>query len=93
MIKEGCVVVKKIQNKSQKRGLVIVVSKLVSKKAVTRNLIKRRIRVIVRLTGIKANQGIMIITKPAAAKVAFRELKNEIETKIKDITTNHVSSI
>lgn len=61
---------------------VIVISKKVSKKATGRNLLRRRIRAIVRPFAAE-NSSFFIIAKPGALDLSFKELQNEIESQIR----------
>ncbi len=74
-----CLVVKK--NQSQKQPLIIVVSSKVSKKATVRNLIKRRLRSILK-PYIDQGLRLKIIVLPPAAGLDFLTLKKEIERLI-----------
>ncbi len=67
---------------SEKVVFVISVSKKVAKKAVTRNLIKRRIRPILRTFSLKPAT-YLLIAKPGADKIKGEELKRELTSIIK----------
>ena len=59
--------------------VIISISKKVSKKAVTRNTIKRRVRVIMRGLVKNLKPGIyMIVAKPGAESIKGKELGTEI---------------
>lgn len=60
----------------------IVVSKKVSKRAVDRNKVKRRIREIFRLTGDKLKTGfnIIIVAYPSIKDKEFKSIKEEIDS-------------
>ncbi|MEX1014482.1 MAG: ribonuclease P protein component [Candidatus Paceibacterota bacterium] len=75
-------VVKKYKKNSQAKPLIIIISRKVSKKATERNLLKRRIKDIIKTLKNKINGDLRIITKPGAEKLNFRELKEEITKKI-----------
>lgn len=62
------------------RRFVVSVSKKVLKKAVDRNLVKRRFRAIL-LPFVKKNKNrtIMIIAKQGILETSFRDLKDQIE--------------
>lgn len=62
----------------------VVVSKKVSKKATTRNKIRRQIKAIIQ-THVKKYKGtdITIFTKPEIINKKFSDIKKEIETLLK----------
>ena len=60
----------------------ITVSAKVSKKAVDRNLIKRRLREIIKLLGVGYCLNIKIIVIPNALKAKFSELKEDFMSAI-----------
>lgn len=62
----------------QKKPLVVVTGKAVSKKAVARNLVKRRITAIVRPLLPKIARDVTVIARAGSAEVSFRDLKEEI---------------
>ncbi len=66
----------------QKKPLIIVVGKAVSKKAVERNLVKRRISSLVRPLLKKAPLGVTIIAHKGAAEASFDALRAEIRSKL-----------
>ena len=45
--------------------------------AVTRNLVKRRLREILRLSGLTEGFDIVLVARPAAAETDFQSLKTE----------------
>jgi ribonuclease P protein component len=65
----------------------IVVSTKVAKKATQRNLIKRRLREIVRLKmdQIKKSYDLMMIARPGLADLKYQELKREVELVLKKL--------
>lgn len=65
-----------------------VVSKKISKKAVVRNKVKRRLREISRgfMGNFKQGLDIIIFTKPEIAKSEFSQIKNDLETLLKKIS-------
>ena len=67
-------------DRSQPSRFAFVVSTKVSKKAVERNLLRRRLREIIRkvLPRIKSGLDIMISTRPQACKLSFQELEQEV---------------
>ncbi|MCX6788369.1 MAG: ribonuclease P protein component [Candidatus Jorgensenbacteria bacterium] len=72
------VIIKKNPSGFQKKPLLITVGKNVAKKATQRNLIKRRIRAIIKKTTLLDAGDITVITKPGADKMSFAELKSFI---------------
>lgn len=73
--REAPITLKKNPRGFQKKPLLITVGKNVAKKATTRNLIKRRVRAIVRASGLLDKNDITVIARSAAATAAFAELK------------------
>jgi ribonuclease P protein component len=59
-----------------KKPFFVSVSKNVAKEAVTRNLLKRRVRAIFRSIG-KIQGSYCVVVKPAARMVSFEELKKD----------------
>lgn len=57
----------------------IVVSTKISKKAVVRNKIKRRIREIIRQINIKIGFDIVIVAKQEIIDKNYQEIKNDLE--------------
>ncbi len=76
-------VVKTKPRGSQARRLFLAVGKAVAKKAVARNLLKRRLRAIMKPLLKDENRDFLVIARPGAAEASFRELKNEIMKVIK----------
>ncbi|MDI6733958.1 MAG: ribonuclease P protein component [Patescibacteria group bacterium] len=72
------IVKKSKKDPRNKKFLIIVVGRTVSKKAVLRNKIKRRIRVIAREFLKNPEFVYTIITKPEITRLNFKELKQEI---------------
>lgn len=68
-------------NGTDKTRIGFVVSKKISKLAVTRNKIKRRMRDIVRLKKDKIKEGlsIVIVSLPSIAKLTYKEIKEDLE--------------
>lgn len=79
--KENFLVLKKIKNNLQWTRVGFVVSQKISKKAVVRNKIKRRLREIVKvnLNKIKSGYDIIFFTKKGIEKKEFLEIKKIIE--------------
>jgi ribonuclease P protein component len=66
----------------RKEPVTVVVSKSVFKKAVERNLFKRRARSILTPLSKKLKADFWVIAKPSAAILSFSELKAEIMDQI-----------
>lgn len=64
--------------------LTIVVSAKFFKKAVTRNLLKRRIRAILRPFLKEISSGILVRLGPGADRASFRDLREEAQKEIKN---------
>ncbi|HXF44236.1 MAG TPA: ribonuclease P protein component [Candidatus Paceibacterota bacterium] len=63
--------------------MVISIGKGVARKAVTRNLLKRRIRAVMRPI-LKEKEGYFsVIARPGAAEATFADIKREILESIK----------
>lgn len=75
-------IIKKNLKKSKEKPLIINISKKVSKKAVDRNLFKRRIRKIADPYIKESDQGLKVIAKPGADKLSFGDLKKEFLNQI-----------
>ncbi|MBD3282529.1 MAG: ribonuclease P protein component [Candidatus Portnoybacteria bacterium] len=71
---------KKAKNKSDEKRFGFIVSSKVSKKAVVRNKIKRRLRAIVKeeVDNIKSGLDMVIIAKPQVVDKSFNEIKEEV---------------
>lgn len=52
-------------------------------KAVTRNLVRRRLREIFRHSGLKEGFDVVVSVKPEAAQASFQELQTELHLMIK----------
>ncbi|MBI4034258.1 MAG: ribonuclease P protein component [Candidatus Brennerbacteria bacterium] len=65
--------------RNQKEPLRIVVGKAAVKGAVPRNLLKRRIRAIMRPAIRDSRAGFVIIVKPGAADLTYKELQKELD--------------
>lgn len=67
----------------EKAKVVISVSKKVSKKAVTRNLIRRRVRPVVKewLSSLKPGE-YFIVAKPGAEKIKGKELESVLKSLV-----------
>ena len=63
----------------------VVISAKVSKKAVVRNKVKRRITEIIRLAlpKIKSEFDVMILVKPVVAEKNYKEIKEDLEKLFK----------
>lgn len=69
-------------NNLKQNNFKIIVSLKVSKKAVVRNKIKRRIREILRQANLKLGYDIVVITNKEIINKSFREIKERILDKI-----------
>ena len=76
--KENALFLKIVEKEAGPTKVGIIVSKKVSKKAVERNKVKRRIREIVRKIEFKQGFDIIIITHPSAKDLSFEEIKEQI---------------
>jgi ribonuclease P protein component len=83
----GLAIKTKSRNSRDKPLLLIAVSAKVSKKAVVRNFLKRRIRAIMRPIVKDSKFDYFIIVKPEATKMNYQELKNEVFNKL--LITNY----
>lgn len=81
-VNQNLLTIKKKTRGFQKKPLIIIVNKKVSKRAVDRNLLKRRVKAIMRRF-LESGGDYTIIIKPEALSLSFTELKEEITTKIK----------
>jgi ribonuclease P protein component len=68
-------------DRSNPTKVAFVVSTKVSKKATERNLLKRRLREIVRpsLPRLKSGLHVLVITKQQATRLTYGELQQEVE--------------
>ena len=78
------IVLKKNKPGSQKLPLIIVVSAKVAKRAVDRNLLKRRIREIMRPQMSKKKYDYTVITRPGATGLSFKELEEFLTLEIRN---------
>ncbi len=69
------IIVKKSRSGSQKKPLVVVVGAKVARRAVDRNLLKRRVRDIMRPAVKDKKNDYTVITRPGAPALTFAELK------------------
>lgn len=79
------VFLKTLKNNLDDNRFGVVVSKKISKKAVVRNKIKRRLREIIRQAHIKPGLDIIIITKPEIIDKNYQDIKNELENLFKNL--------
>jgi len=72
-------IVKALKRKPGEKSLIVIVGRSVAKKAVLRNKIKRRLRVIGNeIVKFKnPDKKYVIVVKPDAVKLNFKELKKE----------------
>ena len=73
-------VIKYLENKEDIVKVGFVVSTKVDKKAVTRNLLARRLREITQelLPNLKTGYSILVIAKKSALELSFEELKKQL---------------
>lgn len=69
---------KVIKNEEAEARIGIIVSKKVSKKAVERNKLRRRIREIVRTINLPSHFDAVVVAFPKASEKTFQELSLEI---------------
>lgn len=91
-IKEDSLILKVKKNKSKKLRFGFVVSKKISKKAVVRNKIKRRLREVVKekIKKIDKDFDIIIIALPGAETKNFQEFRITIEKLFKKAGVNNL---
>ena len=91
-IKEDFLILKVRKNKPKKLRFGFVVSKKISKKAVVRNKIKRRLREVIKERIKKIDKGldIIIITLPGTETKDFQDFKITIEKLFKKAGTNNL---
>ncbi|MDD4358411.1 MAG: ribonuclease P protein component [Candidatus Pacebacteria bacterium] len=77
-IRSDSLFLKILENDKEKTRIGIVISKKVSKKAVERNKIKRRIREIVRKMDFCKGFDIIVVAYPNAKEKDFEGIKQEI---------------
>ncbi len=63
--------------------LKLILGRNVAKKATERNLLKRRVRVVVQPFIGKSEAGFVIIVKPGAVRLTYGELEKELVQTIK----------
>lgn len=85
LLREDFLFLKKIENNLSFSRIGFIVSQKISKKAVIRNRIKRRLREIIRLNLpiIKSGYDFVFFTKKGIEDKQFSEIKNEVEKLIK----------
>jgi len=81
ILKSKNVFLKYLSSEVKERKVGFIVSKKVSKKAVERNKVKRRLREIIRKNkeSIKENISIIIIALPSLKNVSFKEMEIEVK--------------
>jgi ribonuclease P protein component len=84
-LKQDFLVLKLKENKLKDTRFGFIVSQKVSKKAVIRNRVKRRLREIIKLKMEEIKKGIdvVLIALPGAEKKDFSETKKEMEDLLK----------
>jgi ribonuclease P protein component len=84
-LKEGFLFLKIINNELENNRFGFIVSKKVSKKAIERNSIKRKLREIIRLSDLENREKIdgVFITLPSIIGKSFKEIKTEMISLLK----------
>lgn len=84
-IKEGFLILKMLSNNLNQSRFGIIVSSKISKKAVLRNKIKRRIRKLIkeRLAKTKKGKDVVLITTPEILKKDFEEMGRTMDELFK----------
>ncbi|MDD3032766.1 MAG: ribonuclease P protein component [Candidatus Pacebacteria bacterium] len=82
-IKTDSLFLKILENEQEITRIGIVISKKVSKRAVIRNKIKRRIREIVKKSSLKPGFDLIIVTYPQIKEKDFQQLEEEINQLFK----------
>jgi ribonuclease P protein component len=85
MFSKGFLVLKKLKNDLEHPRFGFVVSLKISKKAVIRNKIKRRLREAIRhnLEKIKEGQDIVFFTRKGIEERGFQEIQQDVECLLK----------
>lgn len=82
---EAMLAVKISARNPEEKRLLVVVGARVSKKAVERNRVKRRLRALAReaglLTALPRGKKCVIIARPEAARASFRELRTALRER------------
>ena len=78
------VIIKRNRAGLQRTPLIIVVGTKVAKRAVDRNLLKRRIREIMRPKVNEKKHDYTIITRPGATGLSFKELEEFLTLEIRN---------
>ncbi|MBA7496102.1 Ribonuclease P protein component [subsurface metagenome] len=79
------VFLKMLKNNLEANRFGIIVSTKISKKAVHRNKIKRRIREIIRQAGIETGFDIVVVAKPKIINKNYQEIKNDLENLFQNL--------
>lgn len=82
--------VKAVKNEAGKARVAILVSKKVSKRAVVRNLVKRRLMEIIRLNWLSKLSGydLVITCQPNIKDKSYQELETELNTALTRLCKN-----
>ena len=77
--------IKVLKNVLAESRFGIIISTKVSKKAVVRNQLKRRLSEIIRLNLVKLKKGfdVIVLTKPDLAKRSYAEIESELAQLLK----------
>ena len=88
--KNGFLILKIVQNNLEESRFGFIVSQKVSKKAVLRNKVKRRLRDIVQQNMVKIKKGadVALIALPGLEKKNFLETKETLNKLLKNIKAN-----
>jgi|WetSurMetagenome_2_1015567.scaffolds.fasta_scaffold472699_2 ribonuclease P protein component len=79
------ILIKGVRGRAVKQGVTVVVGVAVSKKAVERNLLKRRLRAILRGCAVP----LVVIARPQALHLSFRELTAACERALITFCVGH----
>ncbi len=81
--------IKFLPNNLNHSRFCIIISAKISKKAVVRNKLKRRLRAILyhNLSNFSQNYDIIILTKPAAVVADYQQLQEKIQQFIKKLNS------
>lgn len=75
----------------KEKKYIIIIGKSVIKKAVDRNLVKRRLRAIMQSKEVAVQERMLIIVRPKALQAPFFKLKEEVLQKLKKTKTHFAS--
>ena len=80
-------IIKSLRNELKSSRFAFIISGKIAKKAVQRNLIKRRLREIIRFRLGKIDSGydVLIIAKKGVLPLTFQDIETEVETLLKKL--------